>query len=89
METRVWLEQGGDRRPLTPSEPGVRWEPLAWTPDGTRLFVRGHAVRLYAAEGRLLREIPVPDGLDVPAAAWSPDSRAFVYVVGSRGFFTL
>jgi dipeptidyl aminopeptidase/acylaminoacyl peptidase len=37
METRVWVEQGSQRWQLTPLEPGVRWEPLAWSPDGRRL----------------------------------------------------
>ena len=59
------------------------------SPDGSRMLVRGHALRVFDAAGALLREIAVPDGFDVPAAAWSPDGRAFVYVVGPRGFFTL
>jgi len=31
------VERGGERLALAPATPDVRWQPLAWSPDGTRL----------------------------------------------------
>jgi WD40 repeat protein len=59
------------------------------SPDGSRLMVTGKALRLYAEDGQLLRELVAPEDFDVAAAAWSPDGSSFVYVIGPIGFFLL
>jgi Tol biopolymer transport system component len=33
----VWVEANGQRSRVTPAEPGVQWQPLAWSPDARRL----------------------------------------------------
>jgi dipeptidyl aminopeptidase/acylaminoacyl peptidase len=55
METRVWVEQQGERWPVSPTEPGVRWEPLAWSPDGRRL-----ALLRMTFGSEVVKGVPVP-----------------------------
>src|SRR5262249_32328588 len=54
------------------------------SPDGTRILVGGPTLRLYGADGRLLREVAVQEatGLVATTVAWAPDGSAFVYVAG-------
>ncbi|MBI3974547.1 MAG: hypothetical protein HY332_24995 [Chloroflexi bacterium] len=33
----VWIERDQQQAQITPAEPGIRWQPLAWLPDGRRL----------------------------------------------------
>jgi len=50
----VWRERGGQRQPVSPTEPGVRWQPLAWSPDGQRLAlarIRTTLVQMPRADG--------------------------------------
>jgi WD40 repeat protein len=57
---------------------------FAISPDGSRVLVSGNALRLYDAEGRLLRRVDVAAGLRVTGIAWSSDGSSFAYVVGPR-----
>jgi hypothetical protein len=81
VETGVWLEQGGERWRVTPPEPDIRWEPLAWSPDGQRLAqlrmefamqtVRGAQVpaaraTLWIAEG----DLHAPSLRELPMPSW-------------------
>ena len=55
-------------------------------PDGSRILVTGERLRVYNADGVLLRELVPPEGFDVADAAWSPDSASFTYILGPAGF---
>lgn len=57
------------------------------SPDGGQVIVLGERLRIYSADGQLLREVVPPPGFDVPFAAWSPDGASFAYILGPAGFF--
>jgi WD40 repeat protein len=57
---------------------------LAVSPDGQRVLVGGKALRVYAANGSLLRTIPAPQDLFVTGLSWSGDGQSFTYIVGPR-----
>jgi len=63
METRVWVEEDSARRPISPPEVGVRWEPLAWSPTGDRLAL----LRLSFDGNQIERGASVPV---VDASLW-------------------
>ena len=56
--TAVWLERGGRRQQITPSEPGREWEPLAWSPDSRRLALAGYTTNGDGVAGRSMLDLP-------------------------------
>jgi hypothetical protein len=52
--------------------------------DGQRILLGGQSLRVYSADGALLRSIAAPEGLLVSSVAFSPDSSSIVYVVGPQ-----
>ncbi len=58
------------------------------SPDGQKVLVTGDSLRIYDANGRLLRQIDPPDGFSVTGAAWAPDSDGFTYVIGPTGLWS-
>jgi hypothetical protein len=73
----------GELRPLTPELEYLSHPVHA--PDERRFLVTGRQLRLFAADGALLRVIEPPPGLEIVEAAWSPDGSQFVYIARTRG----
>lgn len=76
----AYVDAAGRLRVVEPETGRERWRgergpaplQLAWTADGRRLLARAPGeIRVHAADGRLLRRIP----LRAAAAAWAPDGR--------------
>jgi Tol biopolymer transport system component len=56
--TAVWVERGGRREQITPTEPGREWEPLAWSPDSRRLALARYTTLGHGVGGRSMLDLP-------------------------------
>ncbi len=65
----VWVMRNGAIIRATPIEPGFRWAPLAWSPDGSKLALARYAI-----------PPPVPPGRQIP-----PSSATLWITVGAAG----
>jgi hypothetical protein len=66
------------------NEGGEQLAGYAVSPDGARVLVGGAALRLFAANGDLLRTIAAPEGTYVTGLSWAQDGLTYAYVVGPR-----
>ena len=71
----------GDLQLLSdPSEPGAFG--LAVSADGRRIATGGRALRVFAADGSLLRTIPAPQGMMFTAMSWTAVGARLAYISG-------
>lgn len=66
---KTWLMERGLRGPVSPVEPGVRWEPLAWSPDSQRLAL---------TRFNTLRTLPLPK--NGSGTAYDPETSLWVTI---------
>ena len=84
------LERPDTSAEILPENPGRRFVGWDWSPDGTMLLGvipaepgKVRYIGYYAFESKsYVPVIPVPEGI----GAWLPDSRRFVYSIGSQLF---